>query len=244
MRFGTNQVLLTTHYSRGNDIMAKQPIKKSNNTKWLVGGVTLAIAIALVVALVVGGSSDSGSTDTTKAPMNDGPVSAGENQPVEVVGEDLEALPKGGTDPSVGVTAPTLNGYAFDGSNLSVTPGNGKPYMVVFLAHWCPHCNDEVPRLIDWKESGAVPADLQVIAVSTAVASDRPNYPPSQWVVNKAWPWPVMADSEAMDAAQAYGVSGFPFFTIVGADGKVKARASGELGTDRINQIVTAALAS
>jgi hypothetical protein len=89
-----------------------------------------------------------------------------------------------------------------------------------------------------------VPADLQVIAVSTAVASDRPNYPPSQWVVNKAWPWPVMADSEAMDAAQAYGVSGFPFFTIVGADGKVKARASGELGTDRINQIVTAALAS
>jgi hypothetical protein len=53
-----------------------------------------------------------------------------------------------------------------------------------------------------------------------------------------------MADSEAKDAARAYGVSGFPFFTIVGADGKVKARASGELGTDRINQIVTAALAS
>jgi len=137
-----------------------------------------------------------------------------------------------------------LNGYAFDGSNLSVTPGDGNPYMVVFLAHWCPHCNDEVPRLIEWKESGAVPADLQVIAVSTGVASDRPNYPPSQWVVNKAWPWPVMADSKAMDAARAYGVSGYPFFVIVGADGKVKARASGELGTDRINQIVTAALAS
>jgi cytochrome c biogenesis protein CcmG/thiol:disulfide interchange protein DsbE len=222
--------------------MAKQPIKKSNNTKWLVGGVTLAIVIALVIALVVGGSSDS--LSPAGSPINDGPVSAGENQPVEVVGEDLEALAEDGTDPSVGVTAPTLNGYAFDGSNLSVTPGNGKPYMVVFLAHWCPHCNEEVPRLIEWKASGAVPADLQVIAVSTAVASDRPNYPPSQWVVNKAWPWPVMADSEAMDAAQAYGVSGFPFFTIVGADGKVKARASGELGTDRINQIVTAALAS
>jgi thiol-disulfide isomerase/thioredoxin len=140
--------------------------------------------------------------------------------------------------------APTLNGYAFDGSNLSVTPGNGKPYMVVFLAHWCSHCNNEVPRLIEWKASGAVPADLQVIAVSTSVARDRPNYPPSQWVVDKAWPWPVMADSEAKDAARAYGVSGFPFFAIVGADGKVKVRASGELGTDRINQIVTAALAN
>ena len=210
----------------------------------IIGGVVLAIVIAFVIAIVAGGSKDSGSSDTTKAPSSDGSVSAGENQPVDVVGEALEALPESGGDSTIGLTAPTLNGYAFDGSNLSVTPGDGNPYMVVFLAHWCPHCNDEVPRLIEWKESGAVPADLQVIAVSTAVASDRPNYPPSQWVVDKAWPWPVMADSEAMDAAQAYGVSGFPFFTIVGADGKVKARASGELGTDRINQIVTAALAS
>ena len=210
----------------------------------IIGGVVLAIVIAFVIAIVAGGSNESGSSDTTKAPNSDGSVSVGENQPVEVVGEALEALSDSGDDSAIGLTAPTLNGFAFDGSTLSVTPGDGKPYMVVFLAHWCPHCNDEVPRLIEWKESGAVPADLQVIAVSTAVASDRPNYPPSQGVVNKAWPWPVMADSEAMDAAQAYGVSGFPFFTIVGADGKVKARASGELGTDRINQIVTAALAS
>jgi len=224
--------------------MAKQPIKKSNNSKMIIGGVVLAIVIAFVIAIVAGGSKDSGSSDTTKAPSSDGSVSAGENQPVEVIGEALEALSESDGDSTIGLTAPTLNGYAFDGSNLSVTPGDGNPYMVVFLAHWCPHCNDEVPRLIEWKESGAVPADLQVIAVSTGVASDRPNYPPSQWVVNKAWPWPVMADSEAMDAARAYGVSGYPFFVIVGADGKVKARASGELGTDRINQIVTAALSS
>jgi thiol-disulfide isomerase/thioredoxin len=224
--------------------MAKQPIKKSNNNKLIIGGVILAIVIAFVIAIVAGGSDESGSSDTTTAPNSDGSVSAGENQPVEVVGEALEALSDSGDDSAIGLTAPTLNGFAFDGTSLSVTPGDGNPYMVVFLAHWCPHCNDEVPRLIEWKESGAVPADLQVIAVSTGVASDRPNYPPSQWVVNKAWPWPVMADSEAVDAARAYGVSGYPFFVIVGADGKVKARASGELGTDRINQIVTAALAS
>jgi thiol-disulfide isomerase/thioredoxin len=116
--------------------------------------------------------------------------------------------------------------------------------MVVFLAHWCPHCNREVPRLIEWQASGAIPADLQIIGVSTAVASDRPNYPPSQWVVDKAWPWPVIADSEAMDAADAYGVSGFPFFTLVGADGKVKVRGSGELEIDQLNQIVDAVLTS
>jgi predicted DsbA family dithiol-disulfide isomerase len=53
-----------------------------------------------------------------------------------------------------------------------------------------------------------------------------------------------MADSEAKDAARAYGVSGFPFFTIVGADGKVKVRASGEIEIDQLTQIVNAALAN
>ena len=219
--------------------MPKQPINKTNNNKLVIGGVTLAIVIALVIAVVAGGSKDSPTT-----PMSDGPVSAGENQPVEVVGEVLAPLPESGDDSTIGLTAPTLNGYAFDGSNLSVTPGDGKPYMVVFLAHWCPHCNREVPRLIEWQASGAIPADLQIIGVSTDVASDRPNYPPSQWVVAKGWPWPVMADSEAMDAARAYGISGYPFFAIVGADGKVKVRASGEIEIDQLTQIVNAALAS
>ncbi len=52
-----------------------------------------------------------------------------------------------------------------------------------------------------------------------------------------------MADSEGQDAAIAYGVSGYPFFAIVGADGKIKVRASGEVEIDALNQIVTDALA-
>ena len=224
--------------------MAKQPIKKSNNSKLIIGGVIAAIVIAFVIAIIAGGSNDSASSDTTKVPNSDGTVSAGENQPVEVVGDVLEPLPESGDDSTIGLAAPILNGYAFDGSNLSVTPGDGKPYMLVFLAHWCPHCNREIPRLIEWQASGAVPADLQIIGVSTGVANDRPNYPPSQWVVEKGWPWPVMADSEGVDAARAYGVSGYPFFVLVGADGEVKARGSGELEIDQLNQIVNTALAS
>jgi predicted DsbA family dithiol-disulfide isomerase len=53
-----------------------------------------------------------------------------------------------------------------------------------------------------------------------------------------------MADSVNMDAAAAYGLSGYPFFTIIGADGTVKVRVSGEVGVDALNQIVADALAS
>ena len=33
----------------------------------------------------------------------------------------------------------------FDGAPLTIAP-TGKPMLVVFLAHWCPHCNAEIPR--------------------------------------------------------------------------------------------------
>jgi len=211
-----------------------------SNGKWVVLAIVAAIATALLVAVVVGGG-DEGSDTTNSLPGGD--VLAKENQSVVIEGTILEPLGDEAIDPMVGQVAPTLNGATFDGSGVSVTPGDGQAYMVVFLAHWCPHCNREVPRLIEWQASGAVPSELQVVGVSTAVASDRPNYPPSQWAVDKGWTWPMMADSTSMEAAEAYGVSGYPFFVIVGADGEVKVRVSGEVEIPALTQIVSDALA-
>ncbi len=211
-----------------------------SNGKWVVLARVAAIAAALLVAVVVGGG-DEGSGTTNSLPGGD--VLAQENQPVVIEGTALEPLDDEAIDPMLGQVAPTLNGATFDGSGVSVTPGDGQAYMVVFLAHWCPHCNREVPRLIEWQASGAVPSELQVVGVSTSVVSDRPNYPPSQWVVDKGWTWQMMADSSSREAAEAYGVSGFPFFVIVGADGTVKARVSGEVEIAALTQIVSDALA-
>ena len=211
-----------------------------SNGKWVVLSIVAAIATALLVAVVVGGG-DEGSDTTNSLPGGD--VLAKENQSVVIEGTILEPLGDEAIDPMVGQVAPTLNGATFDGSGVSVTPGDGQAYMVVFLAHWCPHCNREVPRLIEWQASGAVPSELQVVGVSTAVASDRPNYPPSQWTIDKGWTWPMMADSTSMEAAEAYGVSGYPFFVIVGADGEVKVRVSGEVEIPALTQIVSDALA-
>ena len=223
---------------KGRPQMAQK--SQPSNGKWVVLAIVAAIAAALLVAVVVGGG-DEGSGATNSLPGGD--VLAKENQPVVIEGTALESLGDEAIDPMLGQVAPTLNGATFDGSGVSVTPGDGQAYMVVFLAHWCPHCNREVPRLIEWQASGAVPSELQVVGVSTAVASDRPNYPPSQWVVEKGWTWPILADSSSREAAEAYGVSGFPFFVIVGADGTVKARVSGEVEIPALTQIVSDALA-
>lgn len=223
--------------------MTRTPGSGKSNGRWIAGGIAIAVVIALVVALVAGGSESESEaiSDPTVASAPSG--SAGENQPVVVEGQALDPLGTTGADVSVGAPAPALSGFAFDGTPVEVRPGDGQPYMVVFLAHWCPHCNAEVPRLVEWNDQGMVPSSLRVVGVSTAVAADRPNFPPSQWVIDKGWPFAVMADSEEMDAAAAYGVDGFPFFAIVGSDGSVKVRASGEQGLEAIDALVTAALA-
>lgn len=170
-------------------------------------------------------------------------VDAGEVQPVTVVGTPLETFEAADGDPAIGQTPPTLQGSSFDGMAVTIDPSKG-PLMLVFLAHWCPHCNAEVPRLLEWKASGDVPADLDVIGITTAVDANRDHYPPSKWIDELGWDWPVMADSATSEAGAAYGLRSFPYFVIIGADGRVKLRFSGEIEADQLTAVVDQALAS
>jgi cytochrome c biogenesis protein CcmG, thiol:disulfide interchange protein DsbE len=212
----------------------------------LIGGVVAAlIVVALVMAVIVSGGDDGGPGEAQDPAVSTtiavGGVPAAEQQPVAVSGTALPALEDETADAALGQPAPALNGYSFDGSPLEVAPG-GSAKMVVFLAHWCPHCNREVPRLLEWQESGRVPEGLEVIGVATATDDTSPNYPPSAWLADFGWTWPTLADSAERTAAQAYGVSGFPFFVIVGEDGTIKARFSGEREVDEIDAVVREAL--
>jgi cytochrome c biogenesis protein CcmG, thiol:disulfide interchange protein DsbE len=214
---------------------------QKNQTKFIAIGVAGAIAAIIAVVLVVGGGSSSSSTTTSTTgdsseatqPINGDAVAAAEYQLVQAQGEMLLALEDPDNDPARGKIAPVLNGFGFDGAPLTVAP-TGKPMLVVFLAHWCSHCNAEVPRLIEWKNSGTMPADMEVFGVSTGARDDAPNWPPSQWVVDKGWPWPVMADSEDQNAALAFGVSGYPGMILLDGNGKVLARRSGEASIEEL----------
>jgi len=173
-----------------------------------------------------------------------------DSQPVTVIGEALPAFANDGqADPAIGLDAPMIEGLNFVGETITADATTNGAYMLVFLAHWCPHCNAEVPRLNDWKHSGAVPPELDVIGVATAASPSSANYPPASWFSNMGWEWPVMVDESQGDgtagtAAQAFGATGWPYGVIVGADGKVKARFSGEIEPADLQAIVDDALAS
>ena len=108
-------------------------------------------------------------------------------------------------------------------------PGDGQPKVVLFLAHWCPHCQAEVELLSDMFATDGKPAGVEVIAVSTSVDQGAGNYPPSAWFLREGWPLPVLRDSAQRDLAQGYGLNAFPFIVAVDGDGTVISRSSGGL---------------
>ena len=152
-------------------------------------------------------------------------------------------------DPARGMIAPTLLGVDFNGTPRRLDAAADGPVMAVFVAHWCPHCNNEVPRIVEMQRRGEMPAGVDVVAVSTAPDPQRPNFPPGKWLADVNWPYPVIADGVDMTingfaAASAFGLSGFPFVVLLDGDGTVAARWSGETeGTtlvDRIRQYLSA----
>ena len=223
-------------------VMSERTKRSSRKQPWLWASVVAIIAVAMGIALWSTSNNDAAVSQGTTA-VDSANSSAAETQPVTVEGAALPVASESGADLAVGTRAPTLRGFGFDGTPVEIVP-LGRPTMVVFLAHWCPHCNREIPVLQRWAAAGGVPAELDIVGVSTAVTSQRDNYPPSKWIVDTAWAWPVLADSATSDALTAYGVGAFPTFVIVGADGMVKVRSSGELAVADLDAIVRQAISA
>lgn len=203
---------------------------KRFGTGWIIGiGLVIAIALSAVVAIATTG-------DDSEA------VPAGVEQvrPIAIDGSALPELPDEGNDPALGMTAPVLTGQSFDGAPVS-TAGDS-PRLLLFVAHWCPHCQREVPQLVEWAEQGGVPDGVDVVVVSTAVDSNAPNYPPSSWLDDERVAWPVVADDAARTGATAMGLSGFPYFVLLRADGTVAWRGSGEIDSAALGAHISSLL--
>lgn len=194
------------------------------------------VALLAVLAIVIGVTGDDGGSDDGA----DGGTSLQETAAVEVTGAALPRLDDPSADPAVGQAAPTVTGVSFDGSPVTLAP-QGEAQLIVFVAHWCPHCQAEVPVITEWLADNGDPEGVELRAVSTGVNAAAPNYPPSAWLEEEGWPIPTLIDEPDSVAANAYGLSAFPFFVAVNDQGQVVARISGELTVAQLEALVAAA---
>ena len=212
-----------------------QPAPKSRRT--LIVAVASAVLVAALGIVAVVATRDDSSSDSTGVSA----VSI-ETGDVTVTGASLVTPPEApAVDPAIGAKAPALNGLGFDGSAVSVTPGN-RPTIVMFVAHWCPHCQREVPQLVKWLAAG-VADGVDMRAVATSTDAKLPNYPPSSWLAGEGFDVPTLLDSTESAAASAYGLDAFPYFVAVDAKGNVTKRMAGELTEEQFTALVAAAKA-
>ena len=181
---------------------------------------------------------DAGAPSTANATK--GPANPTEIGAISVGGTALPRLQQGKDDPAVGQAFPPISGQSLiDGSPLKIA-NDGKAKLVLFVAHWCPHCQAEVPLVKAYLDKNPPAAGVEVYAISTSVSSEKNNYPAVGVAGQGGWTYPTLSDDEANTALTAAGASGFPFFVAVDRDGNVAKRASGELDEKELGQLMKA----
>ena len=206
----------------------------SSGGEWLRSPVTWVAALVVVAALVaVGLSLLNGGDDETVAVTDDITT---QTAFAEIIGDPLPRL-ETSPDPAIGMQVPIVSAQTLAGDRITVE-ADGTARLFGFFAHWCPHCQEELPVTAQWLADNPLPDGVEVIAVSTAVDETAPNYPPSEWFPRENWPATVLLDSTESHLAGGFGLSAFPYWVAVDADGTIVARMTGALDEAQLTTIV------
>lgn len=190
---------------------------------WVVGGV---LGLALIVWLAI---SIAGETDIDPS-VAFGDVTV-EGQPLPFLADPTTA------DPALGFSAPTVTGSDFDGTSHTVG-ADGRPKILIFLAHWCPHCQAEVPEVQAWIDQGGLPAEVDMYSFTVLTEHVRPNWPPEEWLEEEGWTPPVIMDDEEQSIVTAYGMRGTPFYVVLDGENNNLGRFSGQVGVPGLEAMV------
>jgi thiol-disulfide isomerase/thioredoxin len=202
--------------------MIYQGKKLMNKNFIIVGAILLVVglAVAIGVSLVdepLDGNLPEGETTISGDAL---PEYAGEN--------DINI--------SVGLQAPSFSGPDQNSEIISLEK-NGKSKILLFLAHWCSHCQAEVPVVQEYIDTFGLPADVEVIGILTSIDRSRDNYPPHDWLVKEGWSETQIYDLDR-EIGTAYGLNAFPYWVTLDKDLKVVNRVTGELTPDQITVLI------
>jgi cytochrome c biogenesis protein CcmG/thiol:disulfide interchange protein DsbE len=199
-------------------------------TPWILGIGALIVVAAAVTAMALSQAPATPSGASSTLPPSSASSDAGN-------ASGLPPFTASTGDPAIGQPIPEVDGTSFDGSPVAIAT-DGKAKILLFLAHWCPHCQREVPVVQSWLDEGKLPAGVELISVATSIDPNAPNYPPDAWLAREGWSAPVIVDRDRSIAAR-YGLTRFPYWVAVDGDGRVAWRGTGELPPDALDTLAT-----
>ena len=188
----------------------------------IAGAVVLVLGLAIAIGVTL-------SSEPVAAGLPEGDIS--------VVGDSLPQY-AGENDDNValGLAAPTFSAPD-QNSEIFQLEKNGNSKALLFLAHWCPHCQREVPVVQRFIDSNGVPPGIDVIAVATSIDRGRDNYPPQEWLQREGWSETQIYDLDR-EIGEAYGLNAFPYWVFLDKDLNVIARRTGNLPEDMVGALL------
>ena len=188
----------------------------------IAGAVVLVLGLAIAIGVTL-------SSEPVAAGLPEGEIS--------VVGDSLPQY-AGENDDNValGLAAPTFSAPD-QNSEIFQLEKNGYSKALLFLAHWCGYCQQEVPVVQRFIDSNGVPPGIDVIAVATSIDRGRDNYPPQEWLEREGWSETQIYDLDR-EIGEAYGLNAFPYWVFLDKDLNVLARRTGNLPEDMIGALL------
>ena len=190
----------------------------------IAGGVVLAIGLAVAIGVTLVDEPLDGNLPEGETTIN------GDLLP-EFASENDDNIARGLAAPTF--SAPNEN------SEVVTIEKNGNAKALIFLAHWCGYCQQEVPVVQEYVDLIGVPDGIELIAIATSIDRARDNYPPHDWLANEGWSETQLYDLDK-EIATAYGLNAFPYWVFLDKDLKVVARRTGNLPQDQVGQLLTA----
>lgn len=202
--------------SRGKKILNKNFI--------IAGSILLIIGLAVAIGVTL-----------VDEPL-DGNLPEGETT---IIGDSLPEF-AGENDDNIarGLSAPTFSGPNQNSEIVSLEK-NGNAKALLFLAHWCGFCQEEVPVVQEYIDLLGLPDGVEIIAVATSIDRARDNYPPNDWLAEEGWSETQIYDIDR-EIGTAYGINAFPYWVFLDKDLKVVARRTGNLPQDQVAQLLIA----
>ena len=158
---------------------------------------------------------------------------------IELSGEKVKIMnPSTGIDTAGGKISPTIR-YKLPDDEIYVTYPENNPTIILFVAHWCPYCQEEIPEVIRWiEEDGVLEKGLSVLLVVTSTDPSKPNYPPKDWLYNEKWQYPVIYDDSNNSIANYFGVQYFPSWVFTEGDKSIAMTYAGKISKEELSKLI------
>jgi cytochrome c biogenesis protein CcmG/thiol:disulfide interchange protein DsbE len=198
----------------------------SNRLVLILVGVAVLAFVGVVAVLSAGEVSDIPSLEDVAGPV------IVEGTPVSV------PYPDDGTDPAVGLPSPVITALDYDDREV-VIGAPGQAQVLVFLAHWCPVCDQELPTLRDVVSAGGVPDSVDLVFVTTGLDPGRPNWPPTRWLADAGLSGVTTVRDDLGDPLmRSFGLRAYPAWAVIDAEGTLVARRQGLLPAVGVAQLL------